>query len=113
MALRDDCYAIPPAPGCLEQRLAYDPALRDPAVDLFFLRPDGGLGRWSYGPHESPPSLPEGVEPGSDLADYIAACDAHGQPQGDWTPLFRQLGWGDYRVLYHEQVGEPRVSQPR
>jgi hypothetical protein len=41
----------------LEQRIAYDPALRRNGLYVWFYRPDGEIGWWAFGPDEPVPSV--------------------------------------------------------
>ena len=64
LCLEDDCYqpdekGHPVQVDKIEQRLAYDPALYSKALDIFYLRPDGSLGRWDLGPDEELKDDPE------------------------------------------------------
>ena len=66
----------------IEQRIAFDPSLRDERIDLFFRRPGGGLGRWDWGPDDPCPR--SGCD---DFDDYVAG----GVPPGDFSRFEEDL----------------------
>jgi len=71
----------------IEQRIAFDPALRRPDFDLFFLRPRGQLGRWEFGPDDPCPAVD-----GDSFADEDSRdCLLHGCPPDDWSRFFKDL----------------------
>ncbi len=77
----------------MEKRIAFDPRLRDDAVDLFFWRRDGELGRW-YVDVDS--LTPEGRDElrGDEVDDYLWYCYTHGVPPGDFSRLRASLSDG-------------------
>lgn len=87
VCLGDDCYEDEETSQGLEQRIAYDPDLAFAGLDLFFLRPNGTLGRWAWGPGEEPPC----VAPDDPDADYINAAIRRGELLGDFSRLYRSL----------------------
>ena len=121
LCLEKDCYQEGEQIDKIEQRIAFDPDLRSEAIEIFFLRPDGGLGRWQFGPDEPPP-LPEYVtvhrpkgngeyekirrkfDPEADEGDdYIAHCILNGYPEGDFDRLRKSLKRA--KVLYDRDEG--------
>jgi hypothetical protein len=69
----------------LEQCIAFDPEVRFEGLDLFFLRPCEGLGRWEWPPGEPPDWVTR--EPCEDFRGPLRAGDV----DGDFDQFFRDL----------------------
>ena len=79
----------------IEQRIAFDENLRHEALDIFWLRPDGFVGRWEHGPEEEPELVGD---------EYIDTCILNGDLFGDFSRLYKSLPQA--KCLYKSGEGE-------
>jgi len=98
ICLEDNCYQDDTQVDKIEQRIAFDPALCSDALDIFWLRPSGSLGRWEYGPDEAPPSRLQVADSDEWLKEWVNGHLLVGEPMGDFDRLYRSLDKG--KILY-------------
>jgi hypothetical protein len=100
VVLAENCYEIRDGrtypKDQIEQKVAFDPALQFPGLVVFFVRPNGGVTSWLWGPGDLPAKYLN--EPHEEIRDSYL----NGWLMGDNSRLYRDLR--DSRRLY------PRMS---